>query len=569
MHKNLRIIALSGAIAMASAIADAIELPVKSINGHRYYYYEVKYGDTVYSLANKFGISRDDIIRHNPGAADGLRAGNTLYFPYEDFAEAGSKAIRHEVKRGETLFGLSHRYGVTPDDIVAMNPHTKNGLKSGDTILIPVSPEAIDSATQHAAAPNETPVYVPAPVETPAQEEDTKPQAPKPEPTEDPIEYPAAETTEAYVNDNTAETADDMDAEEDIQVRDASIAVLLPFALEQDTPSKHAQLYTDFYKGMLLAAEEKSKEGQPVSIRAYDSNNFAIDTIIAGASVIIAPEDAGQINALTAAVDDNEGYVLNIFNLKDESYLTSPSLVQANIPHAAMYAKAYEGMRERFGNLRPVLLHNNNGRNEKSAFIDFIREKYIADGIAPIEVKYNGTLRSSDLDILDAAEGSRYVVVPSSGTLAEFNKMSHALKAFRNDPSTASVEIFGYPDWIAFRNDALDMLRELGATIYTRVFIDPEGEEYKNLSSEFKSNYGEAPMEVVPNQAVLGYDTASMLIDNLRENGGLFTPDGGKTWQGKQSVFRLERPSEDSGFVNNALFIVTFHKDRTTQCTVI
>ncbi len=147
--------------------------------------------------------------------------------------------------------------------------------------------------------------------------------------------------------------------------------------------------------------------------------------------------------------------------------------------------------------------------------------------------------------------------------------MSHALKAFRNDPSTASVEIFGYPDWIAFRNDALDMLRELGATIYTRVFIDPEGEEYKNLSSEFKSNYGEAPMEVVPNQAVLGYDTASMLIDNLRENGGLFTPDGGKTWQGKQSVFRLERPSEDSGFVNNALFIVTFHKDRTTQCTVI
>lgn len=553
MNKKLRNIALAGAVMCSALAADALDLPVKSINGHRYYYYEVRIGDTLPGLTGTLGISRNDIIRYNPAAADGVRNGMVLYFPYEAFAQAGATTISHEVKRGETLFGLAHRYGVTPDDIIALNPRTKNGIKSGETVLIPVLPESTDGATQPAHSPNETPLYVVEP--QPAAQQAPASETPA-------AEVPAAPSSTDY-------TAEEAPVAADVEeVQPASIAVVLPFALREENPGKQAQLYTDFYKGMLLAAEQLGNEGSPVAIHVYDATDFGIDEAMRSASVIIAPEDAAQMARIADAVADSAAYVLNLFNLKDESYLTNPSMVQANIPHTAMYAKAYQGMRERFGDIRPVILTNTGGRNDKAAYLDYIRERYSADGIVPVEISYSGTLRSSELDILDPAE--RYVVVPSSGSLNEFNKMSHALKAYRDDPATATIEVFGYPDWTAFRNDALDMLYALGSTIYTRIFIDPAGDDSRSLAEGFTANYGTAPMEVVPNQGALGYDVAEMLIDNLRANGGVFLPDtDGTVWRGKQSAFRFRKAGDNGGYVNDALYIVTFDKDKTTQCTVL
>ncbi len=551
-HLRYSILALLCAASLAAQ--GAVDLPVKSINGHKYFFYEVRPGDTVFSLSRTLGISRSDIIRCNPAAADGLRAGATLYFPYEEFADAATASIPHEVKRGETLFGLAHRYGVTPDDIIALNPHTANGLKAGETVYVPVAGSDVAQAPR-ASEPVETPAFeapaaAPAPV-APAE-------APAPEP---------AASPETVVTVAEAETPDSVADDEPAAMRDATIAVVLPFDLRDSSPSRQAQLYADFYRGMLLAADSLSASGPKVSIYVYDSTgDNVINDEISNASVVIAPEDTRLMSDIAAAVAPNGGLVLNIFNLKDESYLGNETLLQGNIPQALMYSKAYEGMRERFGKTRPVLLKNAGGRNEKEAFVDFIRDKYISDGIAPVEITYNGTLRSTDLDILEP--GEQYVVVPSSGTLGEFNKISHALRAFRDDTATASIEIFGYPDWTAFRNDALDMLHSLGATIYSRIYMDPAGAASSSLSARFTDTFGAAPMEVVPNQGALGHDVATMLIDKLRAGDGEFEPDG-ELWHGLQSAFRFAKAGENGGYVNDALYIITYLPGQRSRVTIL
>lgn len=76
-------------------------------------------------------------------------------------------------------------------------------------------------------------------------------------------------------------------------------------------------------------------------------------------------------------------------------------------------------------------------------------------------------------------------------------------------------------------------------------------------------------MEVVPNQGALGYDVASMIISNLRAHGGVFDPEDDGLWRGRQSAFRFEKAGDEGGFVNNALYIVTFANDKTTQSTVL
>ena len=51
----------------------------------------------------------------------------------------------HEVERGETLYSVSKKYGVTISDIVKANPNTDRGLRNGMSIVIPIIHETIDT----------------------------------------------------------------------------------------------------------------------------------------------------------------------------------------------------------------------------------------------------------------------------------------------------------------------------------------------------------------------------------------------------------------------------------------
>ena len=50
----------------------------------------------------------------------------------------GTKYIIHDVVKGETLYSLAKRYGVTVDDIRRDNSSLANGLKAGQRIKIAV-----------------------------------------------------------------------------------------------------------------------------------------------------------------------------------------------------------------------------------------------------------------------------------------------------------------------------------------------------------------------------------------------------------------------------------------------
>ena len=55
---------------------------------------------------------------------------------------SGKEYYMHHVKQGETLWGLSKAYNISVEEIEALNPEVKNGLKAGHVLGIPVRPEA-------------------------------------------------------------------------------------------------------------------------------------------------------------------------------------------------------------------------------------------------------------------------------------------------------------------------------------------------------------------------------------------------------------------------------------------
>ena len=94
--------------------------------------YTVTLGDNLYSIANKYGVSVVDIINLNNLTSTVLIPGQVLMIP-------GSVPTytTYIVKRGDTLYGIASSYGVSVDEIKALNNLVDNTLSIGQELLIP------------------------------------------------------------------------------------------------------------------------------------------------------------------------------------------------------------------------------------------------------------------------------------------------------------------------------------------------------------------------------------------------------------------------------------------------
>ena len=86
----------------------------------QYRQHKVAQGETVYSIAKKYGISEAAIYRLNPDAKAGIGLNSVLIIPSEDSINTASVQVdfkKHRVKRKETLFSIAKKYGIKVDDI--------------------------------------------------------------------------------------------------------------------------------------------------------------------------------------------------------------------------------------------------------------------------------------------------------------------------------------------------------------------------------------------------------------------------------------------------------------------
>ncbi len=105
--------------------------------------HKVKKGDTFYSLAHKYHVTIQSIKKLNPQTQNGLFEGQTLVIPdRSDFTvdpdEGPDNLTLYEVKKGDTKWSISQAHGITIEELEKYNPTIKEGLKEGAKIWVPV-----------------------------------------------------------------------------------------------------------------------------------------------------------------------------------------------------------------------------------------------------------------------------------------------------------------------------------------------------------------------------------------------------------------------------------------------
>ncbi|MEZ5196202.1 MAG: LysM peptidoglycan-binding domain-containing protein [Bacteroidales bacterium] len=118
---------------------------IENIDGKDYYLHFVKTGETLFEIAKVYKITVNDIFNTNPESRNGIKSGQILRIPVKVSSKPkpGDKGTTgnyffHIVKSKETLFSISRQYGVTIDEIEKINPEVSEYLKEGQTLKIPV-----------------------------------------------------------------------------------------------------------------------------------------------------------------------------------------------------------------------------------------------------------------------------------------------------------------------------------------------------------------------------------------------------------------------------------------------
>lgn len=101
--------------------------------------YIVKKGDSLYSIANKYNTTVDELKRINNLTSNILSIGQVLKLPSDKVSdiEKEENTISYTVQKGDSLYSIARKYDTTIDRIKKLNNLTTNLLSIGQVLLIP------------------------------------------------------------------------------------------------------------------------------------------------------------------------------------------------------------------------------------------------------------------------------------------------------------------------------------------------------------------------------------------------------------------------------------------------
>ena len=265
---------------MVATVATATEPSniIVKYQGKKYYMHRVENGDTLYSIAKVYGVSLEVIMEVNGLEDSSLQAGKALYVPVEDTKPKGQKPLKsaskdeHIVRPGETLYSLSRTYGLTEEELLAMNGlESYTDIKAG--MRLKVKADVVDKQAS-VEKPDDSVVADKRNGNVSSRSDN------------DGVMYSGNDSGSDVVADDTTATEEPSIAEAD-EPRDGEdvvlpfvpispnevlrVTLLLPFHANGEAKES----IVDFYRGALIAMEDLKNKGRTIELTVLDSKSSA------------------------------------------------------------------------------------------------------------------------------------------------------------------------------------------------------------------------------------------------------------------------------------------------------
>jgi LysM repeat protein len=464
--------------------------------------------ETKFGIARKYGITITELEAMNPDMGEVMTIGTVINVPLVEVtpsAQIEEGFTFYEVKPKEGFFRLKLKLGLDKQEIIALNPYAKDGLKEGMVLKIP---------------------------------SDTN-----------------GNSKIARVN-----------LENSIYNKDKKrLALILPFQLQKigsDTTLTNADLIKkggmlrvalDFYSGVLMAAEFAKDNGISVHIDVYDNQ-----ASVAKTASVISENDFDNVDAvigplLQKNVEKAATMLRNsktpIFSPLSNRKISMSSNFFQTLPTDDMLRKS----------MMDYLVANNEGKNvllisdanrlrQKTEILKAIPS---ASAISPRE---KGFLYVTDVDIKLSEEQENWVIVES----VKPGIISNIIGLLNGMPETYKIRLFALDKNDAYEFDDVSNihLAKLGFT-FPSVNKSYNYKDKTPFIVSYKNRYG-----VYPNRyAVRGFDVAYDVLLRLGSAKDIYaSAKEDYVTEYVENKFRYTKNSS-RGYRNQATYIIKYKDD--------
>ena len=531
--------------------------------------HHVKRGETVYSIARQYNIPVSQIYESCPNSKKGIKAGETLVIKQTPGSNAGS-IIYYQIKPGDTLYSLARRYQTSVEEILKINPGiSETNFRSGNTIKIAanseghkirtelVDEERVASLESYKVGKNENWNDIArktgVDVETlkDANEDVVKPKK------NDVVNVPVVETVQVekeYVEIDPREQTSEGIKElyDSIHGIDSQKAieneVRVALVLDQPTAKKDIE----FTRGFLTALDGMKREKFKIDFKVIDGRGASEKTTeILDAfkpNLIIATADKSFPVYLAEYGNANNVEVVNSFDLRNELCEENASMVQVLSPSSFFNQQMGEQLAEDYGNRQIVMV----GSVDKSDGIaDAFLNNVESAGVQKVDV--------DKLSNYNVTDDGRYLFYCYPTRKDEVADIMQGVANLKESTPFADIVVVGRPNWVTLVDNMGDKFGEAGVIVPSRVWFDTDSSEGKKFVKQFSELFGSGPLKSFPNFAASGYDIANYFIPVVAGNGGDF--NRGLTYGEREMVqgdIRLHRINNWGGFTNRVNYFLKF-----------
>lgn len=511
-------------------VAPKVETPTAGTTFHVIEPKETKYG-----ISKKYGMTIAELERLNPQIANDFPIGFKLVVsgntPNQTVVETAKASVEtsktvvetaaiptsstkkyleeYVVKPKETAATIANDYGMTEQELIALNPELKKGVKLGMILRVPKGQR------------------------------------------KEPVRKEQGNLMKS-INTNARK----------------QLALLFPFnisKIESDTVNstqarlkkdKFLNLTLDFYSGALMAIDSAKVLGMNVDIKILDSqetkNTSNVETLVQqnnlkSMDAIVGPFYQSNVEKLAELLEPNKTPVISPLSKEDSGKYSN--LYQSMPTTDLMRSSIFNYMKSKNGNIIAVI------DSKKGSITQYIQEMQKETTIVGLSEK--GTLVADSLRIRLKKDRMNYVVMASESTwmiLATTSAMLAAQKDYQ-----VQLVILEPNDTLDFEEISLTRLTKLNL-LYPSLSRPNETDEANQFDAKYKKLN-----KIIPNQyAIRGFDvTFDTLLRLSQDKTFEETVQESPTEQIENKFDYVQNATY--GYSNNGIYILYYDTDLTIK----
>lgn len=537
-------------------------------------FHKVVSGETLYGICRKYNVSESDVLALNPDARN-LKAGSKIQIPTKSGKvqtatvtkpkEEISEGIIHNVEPGETIYGITKKYGITESELKAANPGLVT-LQSGMKLNIPqktngqnIVSQFVENNEEISNAEREVKTHTGNCTKLSVSEAESR-------------TYSVALFLPLFLDANADLRNGFVSESEDSLELTTSIADSVIESSEPAVPVNrfhgNSENFLQFYEGVIVAVDSMQKAGMNVKVSVYDTKDSPENVrklINSGAmkntDLIIGPVYENVQKEVASVAETNQIPMVSPFTPRSTIISNNPYFFQINPTREYIASATVEMIRKEFAGKNFVVI--------KTGSYEGTPEGQLVTRIQQALAQQSPKSRFQVYDFKrERARGLRDVLIADSENVvfiptADEGELSVAISNLNNLANEIPVTLVAQANFQQ-RYQSIDVAHFHNLKMH---YINPYWVDYNKNATisyvrKFRSNFGTEPNSY----GIQGFDVAYYFLNALFWYGNNFTPCVGdldlKLVQGN---YHFEKVSSSGGFMNQGVSVVQYNRNFEVQ----